>query len=110
MNNKESTHYNFNGKTNINNILDLCIISTNLYNKFISFEVLKDEDMTSDHLSYVVSFNFINNNTRWSESNSKQPMQNTFKRYNFKKADWNKFRNQLPSKMDDKNHNVTDTL
>ena len=55
MNNKESTHYCFNGKTE--SILDYCIVSSNIHKLFDSVEVLKNDDMTSDHVPIKINFN-----------------------------------------------------
>ncbi len=48
INNKEFTHTNFKGITN--SILDYCIISSELNDIFDSYDVLKDDDMTSYHV------------------------------------------------------------
>jgi hypothetical protein len=48
MNNKEPTHYCLNGNTE--SILDNCIVSSNIHELFDSFEVLKNDDMTSDRM------------------------------------------------------------
>ena len=52
-NNNEPTHVCFNGKTS--SVLDYCIISTTLYDTLQDYSVLKDDDMTSDHLPYSIT-------------------------------------------------------
>ena len=59
VNNKQPTHVNFNDKTS--SIIDYCIISTKLHDKFNEFEVLVGEEMTSDHLPCLISFQLNSN-------------------------------------------------
>ena len=91
INNKEPTHVSYNGRSS--NILDYCIISTNLFNIFNEFIVLNEDDMTSDHLPFLVkleqSRNYDLNNERDNETN--------IKKYNFNKADWSRFKQLLPT-------------
>ena len=100
VNNKESTYINFNG--NSKGILDYCIVSTKLYDKFDKFEVLHNEDMTTDHLPCLIIFQ-LNNNTH----NKPRNYTNKIKYYNFKKANWEQFKQLLPTDLQVKDsHNV----
>jgi exonuclease III len=92
MNNKESTHYCFNGKTE--SILDYCIVSSNIHKLFDSIEVLKNNDMTSDHVPIKINFNQgkINPDNGSNISNKR-------KAYNYNKADWGKFADMLPKTL-----------
>ncbi len=90
LNNKKPTHFCFNG--NSVNILDYCIVSSNILDFFESFETLEKEDMTSCHVPLLIKF--INNNKN--ESSSRNYTRNQRKIYNFKKADRRKFNELLP--------------
>jgi hypothetical protein len=94
VNNKEPTHINFNGKTK--SILDYCIVSNKLSDKFEDFKVCVDEDMTSDHLPYILSLNFDMSNRKIKYSQFAK-VNNS---YNFNKANWVEFKNCLPLKVD----------
>ena len=93
VNNKEPTHVNFSsGNTSI---LDYCIVSTRLYDKFDKFEVLHNDDMTSDHLPCLISFR-SNSNIQHKPTNYNN---STRKRFNFEKADWDCFKKLLPAEL-----------
>jgi hypothetical protein len=96
VNNKDYTHENFNGKTA--SILDYCIISTKLYDIFEDFIVLKDEDMTSDHLPFQLKLKLFKTNL----FNKNREHLSKTKTYNYKKADWEKFKSTLPTVVDEK--------
>ena len=80
------THHNFGGSTS--SILEFGIILSRLYEEFSKFEVLEEDDMTSDHLPFRIEFrlNSINQNSR--------------KKYNILKANWSEFQSFFPKVMD----------
>jgi exonuclease III len=92
VNNKEPTHFSFNG--NSESLLDFCIISTNIHDQFDSFEVLKKDDMTSDHVPILIKFNKNVNEQVIGSCDV-----NTRKYYNLNKADWLKFKDYLPKTL-----------
>jgi hypothetical protein len=58
------------------------------------FEVLESEGMTSDHLPCLISFQF---NSNFQKKNIKYT--SLFKRFNFKKANWELFKQLLPTSL-----------
>ena len=90
--NKQPTHVNFNGQTS--SIIDHCIISTKLHDKFNEFSVLEGEDMTSDHLPCLIIFQL---NSNFKKKNIKYT--SLFKRFNFKKTNWELFKQLLPTSL-----------
>jgi hypothetical protein len=91
VNNKEYTHFGFNSLSK--SILDYCIISTNLYEMFDSYNVLNNEDMSSDHLPIQLIFNHKSEKQTHIENN------NPIKKYNLNKANWDEFKDNLPVEM-----------
>ncbi len=76
-------------------VLDYCICSPQLHTKMDKFEVLKNEDMNSDHLPFKVDLNFSTNcvqHTQVADMNE-DGMPNR------KKADWPKYAEYLPSNI-----------
>ena len=104
VNNKDPTHLNFNGKTS--SILDYCIISTTIHDIFENFAVLNDEDMTSDHLPFLLKLKSNQNNLE----SIKNPYFNKSKTYNYKKANWLRFKSALPGFLDENIGNNVDKL
>ncbi len=90
LNNNEHTYFNFNGSSS--DILDLAISSSTLYDAILNFEVLIDDEMTSDHTPIVLE---LKNST---VKNKLTECQNPGKAntYNYNKADWNLFKRSLP--------------
>jgi exonuclease III len=84
--NTQPTHRNL--ITKEEDILDLFVISSDNYRLAHEFKVHKDFDMTSDHYPIELKLNasnlLLNNN------------KNKFN-YNLAKADWNKYKSNLPS-------------
>ena len=92
VNNKEPTHYCFNG--NVESIIDFCIISSSIHELFESFEILENEDMTSDHTPCLIKFSCSRNEkTIRSNTNDQRNI------YNLNKADWSKFIDNLPKSL-----------
>ena len=54
LNNEDHTYQNFRSNKTFSHKLDLAICSSNLYNYIIDFQVLKNGDMTSDHVHIIV--------------------------------------------------------
>jgi hypothetical protein len=88
------THKNFNGKTS--SILDYFIISTKLFDYVEDCTVFSDEDMTSDHFPISLKLKL---NRNISKKNIYQHF-TKFKKYNFEKANWDGFKNALPTAVD----------
>ena len=103
VNNKQPTHINFNGKTS--SVLDYCIITVNLFDAFQEYVVLYEEDMTSDHLPYLVNFKMFNKNTIKNLNFMKKANADKPKSYNYKKADWKMFKSLLPKCIIPNNEN-----
>ncbi len=88
LNNSISTHRSFtNGKEDI---LDLILCSSKLHDNFVNLEVLKKHDMNSDHWPVKVNFNFNKSIYNQTSINQKTKL-------NLAKADWDKFRYNLPT-------------
>jgi hypothetical protein len=104
-NSKEPTHKNFNGKTT--SILDYIIISTKLFDYVEDCTVFSDEDMTSDH--FPISLKLCLKRTI-SKNNNIYQQSTKFKKYNFEKANWDGFKNALPTAVDSKIGNNVDKL
>ena len=103
VNNKQPTHINFNGKTS--SVLDYCIITVNLFDAFQEYVVLNEEDMTSDHLPYLVNFKMSDRNTFKNLNFNKKANADKPKSYNYKKADWKMFKSLLPKCIIPNNEN-----
>ena len=105
--NPNHTFYNFNGKTS--EILDYCITTTN---KFDKFEVLIDNDMTSDHVPFLVKFNYDFNKTANGECKKNKNTENTqfSEVFNFIKADLDHFKQELPTEIPEEIENNVDEL
>jgi hypothetical protein len=88
INNKQYTRHNFGGSTS--SILDFVIISYRIYEVFSNFEVLEEDDMTSDDLPFRIEFKMNNANQNENDKRS-----NSRKKYNILKANWNEFRSSL---------------
>jgi exonuclease III len=91
VNNNEHTYYNFRNEKCFSDKLDLAICSANVYNDIINFEVLLNEDMTSDHVPIVVELKTDKSKTITIEHNNKSQI------YNFNKANWTLFKNYIPN-------------
>ncbi len=89
MNNNDHTYYNFRNGKCFSDKLDLAICSSNIYNEIINFEVLLNEDMTSDHIPIVVELKMDKKQIFTREND------NTNKIYNFNKANWELFKRYL---------------
>ena len=87
INNKDPTFHRV--SDNSCDILDWCIISNNLHQKFIDFKVLNNNLVDSDHLPLLVEFNF-SKKTKVSE----KIMSSTVK-LDYNKANWSGFENDL---------------
>ncbi len=90
------TYFSYGGK-NYSEILDLILCTGLMYKYASNFEVLSDYIMGSDHAPIVCNFSFNFNFKSISNSNEL--------RYNFKKADWNQYReivNRGISELDSK--------
>ena len=104
VNNKDHTHESFNGKSK--SILDYCIISIKLHDIFEDFSVLKEEDMTSDHLPFILKLKINKNNS--SDNNYRRSRKQ--KSYNYNKANWDDFKRALPNNFDNNIENNVDII
>jgi hypothetical protein len=91
VNDKTHTYYPFHENYSCD-ILDLALCSSFLYKYIKEFVVLRESDMSSDHVPIMIILktdnSFTSDDTRH---------QNTF--YNYNKADWKKFKANLPSEI-----------
>lgn len=90
INNNDHTYFSFRTASNFSDKIDFAIISAGLYNQFNTFSVLKEEDMTSDHVPILVELKcekkkFLN-----------QSDETLLMSFNFNKANWNKYKINLP--------------
>jgi hypothetical protein len=76
--------------------LDYFIISTKLFDYVEDCTVFSDEDMTSDHFPISLKLKL---NRNISKKNIYQHF-TKFKKYNFEKANWDGFKNALPTAVD----------
>ena len=84
-NNEYPTYFQF--KSSYTKILDIFISSTTLTKKITHFEVLTDHKMESDHAPIFCTLNF--------DKVFKISQRETKQRWNFRKANWNKFRENI---------------
>lgn len=85
--NQENTYKSFQDSSQ--DILDYFVCSTNLLDNFISLNVLKNYQMESDHYPMLVKFGIEYNSKEFSNHELDY-------KYNFSKANWEKFKNNLP--------------
>ena len=86
INDNSPTYHN--AGTGYLDILDLCICSPWMASKSLSFEVQHDIDMDSDHLPICATFSIGHKKSKEVELSEKRS-------YNFKKANWIKYRSLL---------------
>jgi hypothetical protein len=93
LNTKDNTYVGFGDQKE--SVLDYCICSPELHTKMDKFEVLKNEDMNSDHLPFKVDLNFSTNCVQHPQVAD----MNEDDMPNWKKADWPKYAEYLPSNI-----------
>jgi hypothetical protein len=81
LNDESPTYFKY--KSEYSEILDLMLASSNLGNKLLSFEVLDDHMMKSDHAPIMCRLSF--------NKPFKLDLANAEPRFNFSKADWAKY-------------------
>jgi exonuclease III len=92
LNDETPTYYSFNSSVE-DDILDFAICSPSIIDRIFSFEVLSNDEMTSDHCPILIKFNVptINNQNNLPNMNSKDDL-----KFNFNKANWSEYKNNLP--------------
>ena len=100
LNNKEKTYSNF--STGTKEVLDIVLCSPDINTKFTEFKVLHNFDMNSDHLPIKLIFQLKNKLT---EHNANQHNE-----LNLNKADWSKFKDNLPTSIPHFNENYINQL
>jgi len=83
INNNEHTYVSFKNFGNYSENLDLAIGSSSMFTKINSFEVLQDEDLTSDHVPFLLELKCANN--RRKQIPNEVP---STKSYNYNKRNW----------------------
>jgi len=91
LNNKDYTHFSFSGISE--SILDLAIGSSDFFDIFDEYKVLREWEMHSDHVPISVT---LKDTQVLNASENRNQMANACK-FNFKKAKWNVFREYLPT-------------
>ena len=91
LNNKIPTYHSFTGTSS--DILDLAISSSSCFESLVKFEVLSNDEMTSDHAPVVLEFQ---TNCKGDQTGSKMT-NNWPKTFNFNKANWDTFKKSLPT-------------
>jgi hypothetical protein len=90
LNNNDHTYFSFRDFNGCSDKLDLLISSSTLYSKVANFTVLKEEDMTSDHVSIKIVL-----------ITSKRPRlivkdsSSSDEKFNYNKANWEEFKRCL---------------
>lgn len=107
LNNSDFTHRSFSGLTE--SVLDIILCSSELYEFLMDFKVLYQWEMHSDHFPVSISLNKTNARL---ESNiiSTSACKKSATNFNFKKADWEIFRKNLPSTFPVEIENDVDKL
>jgi hypothetical protein len=91
VNDKTHTYYPFH-ENYFSDILDLALCSSLLYKYITELVVLRDSDMSSDHVPIMIMLKYDN-----SFSSDDTRHQNTF--YNYNKAVWKIFKANLPTEI-----------
>ncbi len=86
--------------------MDYCITSTEIHDSFDSFKVLKNDDMTSDHVPFIIKLN----KTQERDSTNRTKYFNSRKVFNFNKANWSKFGELLPNILPTKYGSCVDEI
>jgi hypothetical protein len=100
LNNKEKTYSNF--STGTKEVLDIVLCSPHINTKFTEFKVLHNFDMNSDHLPIKLIFQLKN---KLIVHNANQHNE-----LNLNKADWTKFKDNLPTSIPHFNENYINQL
>ena len=90
INNKEQTY--FQTHNYYSELLDLILISSNLYTELKKFNVLNNCDLGSDHFAICCE---LKNNKNVNNRKSNNSKENNEFNLNYAKADWAKFTNEL---------------
>ena len=89
VNNEKHTFHRI--SDNSYDTLDWCLLSHNLYEYFISFQVLNKNLVDSDHYPIQINMQFDKNEVQIQELNNN----NAKNKFNYNKANWSNFRKDL---------------
>ena len=106
LNDENSTYYSFNSSVE-DDILDLAICSPSILDRIVRFEVLSNDEMTSDHCPILIKFSIptVNNHNNLPNTKCKDEC-----KFNFNKANWSEYKNNLPKLIPPEMNNNVELL